>query len=133
MEETKDVLEVMFSRLDKFLKTETVIGEPIVIDDIKLIPIVTASFGLGGGFGGENEDKTNSEGGGGGLGCRISPDAVLVINKGQVELVKLEGRRSLDKLFEMMPELLEKVEGLAKTKHGFKEETKEETESDDSE
>lgn len=122
MEEAKDVLEVMFSRLDKFLKTETVIGDPIVIDDIKLVPIVTASFGLGGGFGGESEDKTNSEGGGGGLGCRISPDAVLVINKGQVELVKLEGRGSLDKLFEMMPELLEKVEGVAKAKHGGKEE-----------
>ncbi|MGM0419439.1 MAG: GerW family sporulation protein [Bacillota bacterium] len=130
MEEAKDVLEVMFSRLDKFLKTETVIGDPIVIDDIKLVPIVTASFGLGGGFGGENKDKSNTEGGGGGLGCRISPDAILITNKGQVELVKLEGRGSLDKLFQMMPEILDKAEGVAKAKFGHKKE-KSETENNE--
>ena len=62
MEETKRIMDSMYAKLDNFLKTETVIGETIVVDSVKLIPIITASFGLGGGFGEEN----NSGGGGGG-------------------------------------------------------------------
>ncbi len=113
---TENVLETMYNKLDKFLKTETVIGEPMELGEIKLIPIVTASFGLGGGLGEENKDSGKSEGGGGGLGCRISPDAILVIKGDKVELIKLQGKRSLDKLFEMMPELIEKVEALKSPK-----------------
>ncbi|MFW5790196.1 MAG: GerW family sporulation protein [Bacillota bacterium] len=126
---TENVLETMYNKLDKFLKTETVIGEPMDLGEIKLIPIVTASFGLGGGLGEENKDSGKSEGGGGGLGCRISPDAILVIKGDKVELIKLQGKRSLDKLFEMMPELIEKVESLKSSKgHDSESEDKEEDE-----
>ena len=111
---TQNVLETMYNKLDKFLKTETVIGEPIDLGNIKLIPIVTASFGMGGGIGEENKESNKSEGGGGGLGCRISPDAILVVKGDKVELVNLDGKGSLDKLFEMMPELIGKIEGIAK-------------------
>lgn len=111
---TQNVLETMYNKLDKFLKTETVIGEPIDLGNIKLIPIVTASFGMGGGIGEENKESNKSEGGGGGLGCRISPDAILVIKGDKVELVNLDGKGSLDKLFEMLPELIGKIEGMAK-------------------
>lgn len=114
---TEKVLETMYNKLDKFLKTETVIGEPMDLGEIKLIPIVTASFGMGGGLGEENKEGSKSEGGGGGLGCRISPDAILVIKGDEVELIKLQGKRSLDKLFEMMPELIEKVEAFKSSKN----------------
>ncbi|ADQ14592.1 GerW family sporulation protein [Halanaerobium hydrogeniformans] len=105
METTQKVLQSMYDKLDNFLKTETVIGEPIVVDNIKLIPIITASFGLGGGIGEEN----NESGGGGGLGCKISPDAILVIKDNQVEMMPVNTRGSLDKLIEKVPELLEKI------------------------
>lgn len=124
---TESVLETMYNKLDKFLKTETVIGEPMDLGEVKLIPIVTASFGMGGGLGEENKSGDKSEGGGGGLGCRISPDAILVVKGDNVELIKLEGKRSLDKLFEMMPELIEKVESLKSSK---KEEKESEAEED---
>ncbi|RQD70078.1 MAG: sporulation protein, partial [Halanaerobium sp. MSAO_Bac5] len=42
METAQKVLQSMYDKLDNFLKTETVIGETIVVDDIKLIPIITA-------------------------------------------------------------------------------------------
>lgn len=113
---TENVLETMYNKLDKFLKTETVIGDPMELGEIKLIPIITASFGIGGGLGEENKKESKSEGGGGGLGCRISPNAILVIKGDNVELIKLEGKRSLDKLFEKMPELLDKLDSFKSSK-----------------
>ncbi len=114
MENAQKFLESMYDKLDEFLKTETVVGEPIIVDNIKLIPIITASFGLGGGFG-EEGDK-NSGGGGGGLGCKISPDAILVVKDGNVELVPIKKKASLEKLIDKAPELLSKVEEMKKDK-----------------
>lgn len=126
MENTQKILDTMYERLDKFLKTETVVGEPITVGDIKLIPIITASFGLGGGFG-EERDK-NSGGGGGGLGCKISPDAILVVKDGNVELVPVKKKASLEKLIDKVPELLATMEEMSGKKDKKKEskETEEE-------
>ena len=105
MKETKEILESMYSKLDNFLKTETVIGEPIIFDSVKLIPIITASFGLGGGFGEENDGG----GGGGGLGCKISPDAILVVKEDNVEMLPIKSKHSLEKLFDKVPEIMDKI------------------------
>lgn len=113
-----DVLELMYKRLDEFLKTETVIGEPMEVGSLKLIPIITASFGLGGGFNESGDQKPKEQGGGGGLGCRIAPNAILVVNGDDVNLVSLQGRGSLDKLFDHMPELLDAVKELTSKSDG---------------
>ena len=105
MDETKKILDSMYGKLDNFLKTETVVGEPIVVGEVKLIPIITASFGLGGGFGEESE---NGGGGGGGLGCKISPDAILVVKDDNVEMLPIKSKNSLEKLFEKVPEIVDK-------------------------
>ena len=115
MEGTEKILESMYGKLDNFLKTETVVGEPIELDDITIIPIITASFGLGGGFGADNSDK--SEGGGGGLGCKIEPNAMLVIKEGNVELIPIKKRSgSFEKLIDQVPDLLSKLEDIKKKK-----------------
>mgnify|MGYP006272980261 CR=1 FL=1 len=106
MQDTKGILESMYNKLDNFLKTETVIGDPIEFDNVKLIPIITASFGLGGGFGEENE---NGGGGGGGVGCKITPDAILVVKDDNVEMLPIKSKNSLEKLFEKVPEIMDKL------------------------
>jgi uncharacterized spore protein YtfJ len=105
MQNTQKVLESMYNKLDNFLKTETVVGETIEVGEVKLIPIITASFGLGGGIG--EEEKAG--GGGGGVGCKISPDAILVIRGKEVEMMSVKSKGSLDKLIEKIPSLLEKI------------------------
>ena len=107
MKETQNILESMYNKLDNFLKTETVVGEPIVIDSIKLIPIITASFGLGGGFGDDGE--TQAGGGGGGLGCKITPDAILVIKDDQVEMLPINSKNTLEKLVDKVPDIISKI------------------------
>ncbi|MFN2339988.1 MAG: GerW family sporulation protein [Halanaerobium sp.] len=106
MQNTEKVLESMYDKLDNFLKTETVIGETIEVGEVKLIPIITASFGLGGGMG----EEDNAGGGGGGVGCKISPDAILVIRGKEVEMMPVKNKSSLDKLIEKIPSLLEKID-----------------------
>ncbi|MFW5979546.1 MAG: GerW family sporulation protein [Halanaerobium sp.] len=109
---TEKVLEAMYDKLDNFLKTETVIGETIDLGEVKLIPIITASFGLGGGMGEEDQ----SGGGGGGVGCKISADAVLVIRGSKVEMMPVKNKGSLDKLIEKVPTLIDKIEAAREKK-----------------
>jgi len=106
MDSTKEVLQSMYDKLDHFLKTETVVGETIDLGEIKIIPIITASFGLGGGIG---EEESKAGGGGGGLGCKISPDAVLVVRGDKVEMMPVHTNTSLDKLIDRVPELIDKI------------------------
>ena len=124
MSTTQEVMEKMYAKLDNFLKTETVIGETIEIGEIKLIPIITASFGLGGGVG---EEENKAVGGGGGLGCKISPDAILVIRGSEVEMMPVKNKNSLEKLIDQVPGLIEKIE-TAKEK---KEKAEKEVEKED--
>lgn len=113
-EDARTMMESIFNKLDSFLKTETVIGEPLAIGSVQLIPIISVAFGVGGGLGGEKDQKgKDSEGGGGGLGCRITPNAILVIKGEEVELIQLKDRGSLEKLFDAMPEIISQL-GLGK-------------------
>ena len=108
MEETKKIMDSMFDKLDQFLKTETVIGEPIAINNATVIPLISASFGLGGGFGEESKSK-NGGGGGGGLGCKINPEAILLVKDDCVELFQLGTKKSLETLIEKAPDIISEI------------------------
>jgi uncharacterized spore protein YtfJ len=105
----KENLDTIFQNLEKYLTTKTVIGEPIKIGDITLIPIICVSFGLGtGGGDGRDEKGSGGNGGGAGGGARIAPAAILVIKGDSVELLPIKKHSGLDKLLEMVPELIDK-------------------------
>lgn len=57
----KENIDILFEKLEKFLKTETVVGQPIVIGDTTLLPIISISFGAatGAGSGSSNGDAKN--------------------------------------------------------------------------
>lgn len=104
-------LELVFNKLEKFLKTETVIGEPIIVGEVTLIPIITVSFGCGGGSGlGKDSKGSDGVGGGLGLGARVSPDAMLIIKNGEVSILPIKQKQNLEKLIGMVPELIKKID-----------------------
>lgn len=119
--------ESLFSNLEKFLKTETVVGEPIIIGETTLIPLITVSFGCGTGGGTGNCGK-GSEGSGGGLGAgaRITPNAILVVKNGEVSMLPVKGKCNLENLVEMVPEIISKVHSKAGCCSEKKEDLKEE-------
>jgi len=105
-------LETLFSHLEKFLKTETVIGEPIVVGETTLIPIITVAFGCGGGGGGGKDEKGNDGMGTGvGVGAKISPDAIIVIKEDAVTMLPVKSRSNIEKLVSMVPELKKEDKG----------------------
>ncbi len=105
----KDVVESVYERLEKFLQTKTVVGEPIVVGSITLIPIISVSFGLGGGGGEGGTPSDTGSGSGAGAGGRVSPKAILVIKNDEVSLLPISDKGSLEKIIEMVPGIVEKL------------------------
>lgn len=104
MNPENNILNHLLEKLRGFLRTETVVGEPVEIGRITFVPISTVSFFLGGGEGnpgnGEGFPTFNY---GAGVGCRILPSAMLIIKEGEVTVVSLTEKSSLDKIMEMAP------------------------------
>lgn len=106
----KENMSVIFDKLENFLKTKTVVGEPMVIGETTIIPFINLTFGLGSGGGSGTDDKgMGGVGGGGGSGAKVSPAAVLVIQGDKVELLPIKKSGGLDKLVDMVPGIIEKI------------------------
>ena len=101
-------IEALFSKMETFISTKTVVGEPVISGDVILIPLVDVSFGVGAGaFEKPGETKASSNGGGA-LGAKITPSAVLVIINGTVQLVNVKSQDSINKLIDLVPSVLSK-------------------------
>ena len=89
--------------------------------DTILLPLVDVSFGVGAGaFSG---DKKNN--GGGGMGGKISPSAVLVISNGVTKLVNIRNQDGLTKILDMVPDFLNKFSEGKKEPEAATQESKE--------
>lgn len=119
-------LETLFTKMENFVSTKTVIGEPIEMGGLKLIPLVDVAFGVGAGSSENNENNNKKENGAGGLGAKISPSAVIVIDKnGEIQLVNVKNQNAVNKLIDMVPNIANKLNFSANKKSSepvFKEE-----------
>jgi len=106
----KENLEALFEKLENFFRTETVVGKPMTVGDVTLVPIIEVSFGLGAGTGSGKDSRGNDgTGGGAGVGGKIAPNSMLVIKGGEVSLMALKDKGSLEKIIEMVPGIINKV------------------------
>lgn len=107
----KDYLETLMKDLGKMLSSESVVGEPITVGQVTIVPVVTVSFGFGTGGGEAKDEKAQGgNGAGGGAGGRITPTAFLVINGDQVSLLPVEKKgNTVDRLIDTIPGLMDKL------------------------
>ena len=98
------VMTSLLKGVDSVLSTKTVVGEPINVGDTILVPLVDVSFGLGAGAG--IQDKKDK--GAGGVGGKMSPSAILVIQNGKTKLVNIKQQDGLTKILDMVPDLVDK-------------------------
>lgn len=98
------VMTSLLKGVDSVLSTKTVVGEPINVGDTILVPLVDVSFGLGAGA----TDKDKKASGGGGVGGKMSPSAILVIQNGKTKLVNIKQQDSVTKILDMVPDLVDK-------------------------
>ena len=100
----------LFEKLEKFFTSKTVVGETIVVGDVTLIPMINISFGLGTGSGDGTDEKGNKGvGGGGGVGAKATPTAIIAITNGKVEVLPINQRGGLEKLLDMVPDIVSKI------------------------
>ncbi len=97
-------VEALFHGMDSVLSSKTVVGEAIHIGDTIILPLVEVSFGVGAGaFAAEQKDRA-----GGGLGGKMSPSAVLVIQNGTTRLVNIKNQDTITKILDMVPEAIDR-------------------------
>ena len=97
----------LFKGMDSFLSAKTVVGEAVHVNDTIILPLVDVSFGVGAGaFAG---DKKNNAGGG--MGGKMSPSAVLVIQNGATKLVNIKIQDTVTKILDMVPDVVDRITG----------------------
>ena len=97
----------LFKGMDYFLSAKTVVGEAVHVNDTIILPLVDVSFGVGAGaFAG---DKKNNAGGG--MGGKMSPSAVLVIQNGATKLVNIKNQDTVTKILDMVPDVVDRITG----------------------
>ena len=103
----RETVSSLFQGLDSLVSAKTVVGDAIKLGDTTIIPLMDVSFGIGAGaFGGERKNND-----GGGLGGKMTPCALLVISNGNTKLVNVKNQGSLNKILDMVPDLVNKFGG----------------------
>ena len=97
-------VQSLFKGMDSFISTKTVVGEAVHIGDTIILPLVEVSFGVGAGAFCQ-EKKNNAAGG---LGGRIAPSAVLVIQNGSTKLVNIKNQDTVTKVLDLIPDIVDK-------------------------
>ena len=114
------MLTAMIS-IENMIDVNTVVGDMITSPDgTVIIPVSKVCFGFAAGGSEFNTNKLNkfSEnaklpvGGGSGAGVNIAPMGFLVVKDGNTKLLSVDGTNALDRLVDMMPDVVNKVNTL---------------------
>ncbi len=115
----KESVDALTSNLENLVSSKTVLGEPLTVGNVTIIPIIKAGFAFGTGVGegthpaphGAPGQKASGcgSGTGGGAGGGVSPVAMIVIQDGKVEIYSLGSKCLVDKLADMAPEIMTKL------------------------
>lgn len=97
-------VQSLFKGMDSFITTKTVVGEAVHIGDTIILPLIEVSFGVAAGAFCQ-EKKNNAAGG---MGGKITPSAVLVIQNGSTKLVNIKNQDSVTKILDMIPDFVNK-------------------------
>lgn len=111
-----NMLQDTISKIREMVDVNSVIGDPITTPDgVTIIPVSKVSVGFGGGGSDFTTGKPSSDepfGGGAGGGVKVTPLCFLVIKNGDVRMmpVPVPANTTADRLVEMVPDTLEKLQ-----------------------
>ncbi len=115
------ILDSTMEKLRTLVDAETVIGQPVIVGDITIIPVSKVSFGLASG-GSEFPSKSiNSKmfGGGSGAGATVTPMCFIVVKGNEVKLLSATPSSSpIEKTIDAIPGIVDKVSALFKKDKG---------------
>ena len=110
-----NMLQDTISKIREMVDVNNVIGEPITVGDVSIIPVSKVSVGFGGGgsdFVSKNPAKQDTPFGGGvGGGVKVTPICFLIVKDGAVRMmpVAAPANTTADRIVEMVPDTLDKI------------------------
>ncbi len=109
-EGAKSLIDTMLDRLKTIANTETVVGEPVTVGDMTILPVIKISIGFvaGGGEGGPDAKKNRGVGSGGGGGASVSPIGFITYDGKTIKFMGVS-KGKIDTLIETVPDLIKKV------------------------
>ena len=114
-DKNKKTSEELVEAMEHFITTKSVVGEPIHLGDTILLPLADVSFGMGIGMFSKGENGT------GGVGGKITPNAVLVLKKGSSKIISVKDSDGISKIIDMVPDVVNKFGDKVGDKFGKKE------------
>lgn len=119
----EDLMMTAMTSLESMIDVNTIIGDMVSSSDgTSIIPVSKVCFGFAAG-GSEFKSNTLAKvsenqkfpfGGGSGAGVNISPIGFLVIKEGNVRLITVDTTGPLDKLVDLVPDVINKANDLIK-------------------
>lgn len=108
-------VESLFKGMDSFLSTKTVVGDAVKFEDgTVMLPLIDVSFGVGAGAFMNNTNGKNNAGGG--IGGKITPSSVLVIQNGHIRLVNIKNQDMVTKIIDLVPDVIDRFKKDSKAK-----------------
>lgn len=108
------LMKTTMEKIREMIDVNTVIGDPVETSDGSIIiPISKVCFAFVSGGGdviGNREDTSKSFAGGSGAGVSVNPIGFLAINQGQLRTIPASFNNPLDRVIDMIPRLIEKIE-----------------------
>ena len=117
-----EVMQASMAKIREMVDSNTIVGEPITTPDgVTLIPVSRLSFGFGCG-GGDYGKQATQMGAGAGAGVRVEPMAFLVVKEGVTRVlpVAIPAVTTVDRVIEMVPEVMDRVENFIDKKKAEK-------------
>lgn len=122
-----EMMTSTMAKIHDMIDVNTVIGDPITAGGVTVIPVTKVSIGYGGGgsdYATRNypANRDNAFGGGLGAGVNITPIAFLIVRGDNVRLLPVAepASTSVDRLIEMIPDLIDKAESFLDEKKAAK-------------
>ena len=109
------IMSTTMQNIRDMVDVNTIVGQPIQVDNVTILPISKVSFGFASGgsdFASKHQkaDADNAFGGGGGAGVDISPIGFLIVKEDSVRLLPVvPPNGAVDRAIEMLPDLVDKV------------------------
>ena len=103
----KSTVEALFKGMDAVVSSKTVVGDAIHINYTIILPLVDVSFGIGA----CSSSADKKEKGMGGIGGKMSPSAVIVIQGGKTKLVNVKNQDTITKILDMVPDVVDRFTG----------------------
>lgn len=116
------LMETSMGKIREMVDSNSIIGEPITTPDgVTLIPVSRLSFGFGCG-GGDYGKQGPKFGGASTAGVKVEPVAFLVVKEGVTRVlpVAIPAVTTVDRVIEMVPEVMDRVENIIDKKKAEK-------------